>query len=447
MPVSVHNKKLIIFIPLNLQPTAKQYETHYEWLEQRISRFLNTTAKSLSLQHISTFMAFTAYVVYQPATHDIIQSILSHYLIVDHCVNFISSDLYEQTLKEYVQDTTSFCELHLSSDDLISPNTVSYLFTLMKRHYQAILYPMNYLYDTVSGSLYECTMPPLSFYALLYQTKDYLQGKRYNITSEADLMALKTHPVKACFFIKCLHAYNSFFTQSINELSHQMQATPFILGKQMTDFHEKKKLIDKFSYAPPMYKNIHAAPTIQKVIFKIPFNLPILYSAQDILSPSRSPVTSPSWIKDHLARLMSGTLKSLLAQANTNFTAYILFYEATESIVLQELAKYPPLPSHIRFIRAEDYPAFLHDAVRYTQYFIEVEGQYDDFYQPSLVQYLSSYKINPDIYGLTFSPNYIHSKTSSSICWVYPTPAYLKSPYEMSTKYGSATDAHFMEIQ
>lgn len=424
-------KKFALYIPFNMFATPGSKELTAKWIRERLSIFMKYTRSSIGQLHTTPFMA---YILYHPSCENLINNLLSNYPISSNNIKFIPSNSYETEIANYISDSEYFYELHLDSDDFYFGNTIHYLDTFTPNpQTEALIFNQGYLYDTVSHKLTGCTTTCSSFYCLIYKTKDYLNGKRYNISHYTDVMKLHYQPLWGLFFIKHLHRLNT--SSSINDLS-KIHMTNLKLDP--TPIDDPNKILKGFynpfetTFSPvvPKYEE-------KKVAFKIPFNLPMDCGEKTLNEKSTEVIMNKKWIHDRIKIFMKYTLNSFKNQSNQFFMAYILYYTPSEKLIMQELSLYPTLPDNVRFIRQEDYDALSSYYARNSNYYYEVELGSDDLYHKNFVQYLYDYVPQAQTRILICQDGYIFSSTSGELaeyfnfsscfnCWIYRTHSYLK---------------------
>src|SRR5690625_2958451 len=135
---TISNNRIIVYIPfnnLNVQQTlTKDAElkqpgenTHLteEWINKRVSIFMNFTLKSLKNQTNQNYLAF---VVYHDSSKQFIEKALQNYPDLPFNIRFVSSSEYEEAVIKTLNGYKYFYELHLHSDDAYHKNSIKQLY-------------------------------------------------------------------------------------------------------------------------------------------------------------------------------------------------------------------------------------------------------------------------------------------------------------------------------
>ncbi|CAM3308382.1 glycosyltransferase [Paenibacillus lupini] len=144
---------------------------------------------------------------------------------------------------------------------------------------------------------------------------------------------------------------------------------------------------------------------------------------------------TPHWIKYRMSIFMKYTLQSLLKQSNQNFHAYIFYTERTEALIRAELAKYPKLPGHIRFVAEKKYEDKLRKTVGSDEFLYLVRLDCDDTYHYTLIDQLHQYKPKQGTRALINQAGYIYDSVKHRIAtvskssppfytWIYKSERY-----------------------
>ncbi|MDQ0857340.1 hypothetical protein [Bacillus sp. V2I10] len=251
-------KKLIIRIPFN-NIGANEESFTKEWIERRISIFMNYTLKSLKGQSSQDYLAL---VLYNPKTEDKIKTALNNHRPLPNNVRFIPSQLFEAVVKNTIKGSDLLYEVHLESDDMYHQSFIEVLLKHTHKKNTAALIPQyGYVYDSIQNRLGRFFFWKPSFGAFIYNVNDYLKGKRYELGWRGALkLPYEFICVKEPIWINHIHSKNTGI--SFNKiLSWQVKAyigdcnlDPWTdsekprahFGPEITDKKEIKRILEKF---------------------------------------------------------------------------------------------------------------------------------------------------------------------------------------------------------
>ncbi|MGL4344197.1 MAG: glycosyltransferase [Cellulosilyticaceae bacterium] len=147
-----------------------------KWIEHRLAIFMKYTYVSLVRQ---TNQAFRAFVLYDSVSEGILKEKLKKYGSLNP--NVVFTDNFKESMANYIQDEDYFCLHYLDSDNMIHPSYIQRLYDTSLQNTEVIITTSGYVYEEDSGrlSLYAHATPD-TFYTLIYETKPYLEGFRYD---------------------------------------------------------------------------------------------------------------------------------------------------------------------------------------------------------------------------------------------------------------------------
>lgn len=131
------------------------------------------------------------------------------------------------------------------------------------------------------------------------------------------------------------------------------------------------------------------------------------------------------WLKHRLKVFMNYTLKGFQNQTNQDFYYFINYDEYAKPYIIEELKKYPPLPSNVVF--TEHYYSNIEKVLPFykTLYFVRIDS--DDMYQKDFMQKLKDYKTKSGTKALIVENGYIYDVLTDELArWFYKsaTPFY-----------------------
>jgi hypothetical protein len=171
-------KKVIIRIPFN-NIGANEESFTKEWIERRISIFMNYTLKSLEGQSSQDYLALVSY---NPKTEDKIKAALNNHRPLPNNVRFIPSPMYGAEVINTIKGSDLLYEVHLESDDMYHQSYIELLHKHLPISNSVALIPQyGYVYDSIHNRLGRFFFWAPSFGAVVYNVNDYLKGIRYKL--------------------------------------------------------------------------------------------------------------------------------------------------------------------------------------------------------------------------------------------------------------------------
>ena len=205
-------KKIIIQTELNTKGFSKRRELDKVWLANRLQIMSEFTARSLSQQtktdfewHILTRKE-TKYFVVNNFTANLNNDIIvtpdeSESIIIDHC------KCYDQI---YL--------IRLNSDDCYRENFIDIVFNFKpKPGIECLVFQNGFMWYQKENKIIERDFPSPPFYALIYDSKEYLRGKRYEFKGHNFLrMSLKSQALKERLWLWLVHDFNNKILRGSN---------------------------------------------------------------------------------------------------------------------------------------------------------------------------------------------------------------------------------------
>ncbi len=187
------------------------------------------------------------------------------------------------------------------------------------------------------------------------------------------------------------------------------------------------------------------------IIVNIPFNICKL---EEMNIPYDDYGMTPAcltkeWIDYRISIFMKFTLKSLKAQTNQNFLAFIRYSENTKNMIEEALSNYPLLPYNIKFVTSIEYTKTVLEIIKEYDYLYEVGMSSDDMYHRSFIQQLVDYNPKKDTKVLICQNGYIYDSiqnrmakyfnySSTFNCFIYHVSDYLKGTRHIINGFESA---------
>ncbi|WP_134699041.1 glycosyltransferase [Ammoniphilus sp. YIM 78166] len=153
-----------------------------EWIEDRLAIFMNYTLRSLKAQ---TNQDFLALVRYDEKSEETLRIALDHYHPLPSNIKFVGKESYTDKVAQHLKKGRSdyYYFVRLDSDDMYHRTYMQQLHDhIPKEGKVSLISRKGYKYDLVHHRLGEDTRKSPPFYALIYKTKDFLDGQRYDLS-------------------------------------------------------------------------------------------------------------------------------------------------------------------------------------------------------------------------------------------------------------------------
>lgn len=253
-------KNIVIKIPFNSRG-ANEVSFTKDWIERRLSIFMNYTLRSLEGQSSQDFLAL---VLYNPISEDVVKTALTNYRPLPPNVKFISSQKFHAEVMKNVQEREYLYEVHLESDDMYHRSYIELLQKHIPQRDSITLIPQyGYVYDSIQHRLGRFFFWAPSFGAVIYHTKDYLKGTRYRLELGWRGALKLPHEficVKTPIWINHVHSKNTgisfdkIMSWKIKTFTDACEIDPWNdseksrahFGPEMTDQNEITKVLGEF---------------------------------------------------------------------------------------------------------------------------------------------------------------------------------------------------------
>lgn len=204
------NIKIIIRIHFNTftKPPFSRNCLSKEWIEKRLRVFNKFTLQSLKLQ---TNQNFTALIIYNDKSKDIIERELKKYDKLPKNIIFVSESNYNDKITKCIKNYDYLYLVRLDSDDMYHKSFIQKLYDYKpKKGTIALINQDGYIYDSINKRLkkYHHYSPP--FYTLIYKVKDYIKKGDYNIPGgHPNVIKLPHETINGNNFMVTIHSKNT----------------------------------------------------------------------------------------------------------------------------------------------------------------------------------------------------------------------------------------------
>lgn len=214
------NKNVIVSIPFNISLLKDMNMPYHnfgirkecltkEWIDYRINIFMNYTLKSLKNQ---TNQNFNAYIRYEPSTEYLIKKAISKYQPLPDNIQFVTTREYNNIVLKNIRGYKFLYEVTISSDDMYHKSFIQQIFDYKPKYNTKILICQNgYIYDSVQKRIAPYFNHSSSFNCLIYNTIDYLNGKRHILNGFESAIKLPHEILENPNYINHSHENNVAF--------------------------------------------------------------------------------------------------------------------------------------------------------------------------------------------------------------------------------------------
>lgn len=206
------SKKIILTIPFNNRPWSDKRLTK-EWIDNRLQQFFKYSYPSFIAQ---TNQDFTAIVLFDIQSMDYITKQLCYYPTLPSNIIFTDETAGYNLIKLIISYYDQYYEVHFDSDNAMNTTYIERLHAFKpKEDTEALLTAHTYFYDAVYETMYYWSHPALTCYSLIYNSKDYLAGKRYHYYEPILHSSLNSEVISGYNHLTTLHGFNKFFNENI----------------------------------------------------------------------------------------------------------------------------------------------------------------------------------------------------------------------------------------
>lgn len=177
-------KKIIIYAPFN-NWTFFENRLSYQWIKERMDIFDRYTLRSMKNQ---SNQEFEAHFLIDPKSEQTVKQVLSERESLPSNVFFLSNKESEERTANEVRKYPLFYWVRLDSDNMFEKNYIKRLYDYNpKPETKALISREGYMYSEALDMLifYKHHSPP--FFTLIYDSKEYLDGKRYEHKSHCEI--------------------------------------------------------------------------------------------------------------------------------------------------------------------------------------------------------------------------------------------------------------------
>lgn len=227
------SKKMIIIINFNNIKYSDDRLTS-TWIDYRLNIFWKYTLQSFKAQ---TNQDFQVYLNYDIKSEAIIQDALKKREELPKNIFFRDTKSNKRAIENQIANSDLFYWIRLDSDNLFHKEYIQKLHDYApKAETEAIVSQYGYLFGVQSDRLsyYYHFSPP--FYALIYKSKEFIMGKRYELLGGHGSVAkdLKCEFLQGNNYLVCIHGQNVSYRE---QLIHE---------KNFVQDKEKKKIFQEF---------------------------------------------------------------------------------------------------------------------------------------------------------------------------------------------------------
>lgn len=149
------------------------------WINYRMSIFMKFTCESFKAQSNQDFLAL---IKYDPESEELVKESLGQYDRLPKNVRFIKFDDFDSCVAEYASESDLLYMVRLDSDDMYHRTFVQQLRDYAPKEDTLLLINnRGYKYDSTNQLLSIDPRKSPPFYTLIYKTKEYLSGVRYQL--------------------------------------------------------------------------------------------------------------------------------------------------------------------------------------------------------------------------------------------------------------------------
>lgn len=162
----------------------------------------------------------------------------------------------------------------------------------------------------------------------------------------------------------------------------------------------------------------------------------IIESCFNVLAIRKERLTI-DWIENRMKIFMNYTLKSLKAQTNKNFLAFIQYDPKSKDIIETEIKKYENLPANVKFVTPEEFKKIVAEKIKNYDLLYMIRLDCDDMYHKTFIQQL--YDINPSKQTKVIinQNGYIYDSVQNRIAkFFYTSPNYYTLIYDVDKYLG-----------
>ncbi|MEH7545716.1 glycosyltransferase family A protein [Neobacillus vireti] len=200
-------KKIIVNIAFNTFGFTNDRLTE-EWINNRIDLFMKYTVQSLKSQ---TNQDFLTLVRYEDSTKQLIENAISKYEKLPNNIIFTGKKEFHQILSQNIKGFDYLYLVRIDSDDMYHKTYIDQLHKFQhKPETEVIINQNGYLYDITTQQVAVIRYESPQFYTLVYNVKDYIQGKRYTLPGgHAGAITLKHEIIQKRNFLNIIHQKNT----------------------------------------------------------------------------------------------------------------------------------------------------------------------------------------------------------------------------------------------
>ncbi|MFF2888430.1 glycosyltransferase [Paenibacillus sp. NPDC057967] len=177
-----------------------------DWIDYRMKLTMDYTVRSFIGQSDTSFHAF---IYFMDGTEALIHKALQPYPPLPSHIQFVPISERGARVGEAIQGSERAYVARTDSDNMFSLDYVERLRAYAaKSTTEVIITQHGYLYDCTSHRMATVTYRSPSFFAFLYNTQDYLAGKRYAVKTHNDAINYKYELLGGRNYVVVIHQSN-----------------------------------------------------------------------------------------------------------------------------------------------------------------------------------------------------------------------------------------------
>lgn len=177
-----------------------------DWIDYRMKLTMDYTARSFIGQSDPNFHAF---IYYMDGTEELIRKALQPYPPLPSHIRFVPISERDAYVGEAIQGSERAYIARIDSDNMFSRDYVERLRAYAPKSTTEVLITQHgYLYDCTTHRMATVTYRSPSFFAFLYNTQDYLAGKRYAVRTHNDAINYRYELLSGRNYVVVIHQSN-----------------------------------------------------------------------------------------------------------------------------------------------------------------------------------------------------------------------------------------------
>lgn len=177
-----------------------------DWIDYRMRLTMEYTVPSFISQ---TDQNFHAFIYYMDGTETLISKALHSYATLPSNIRFVPISKRDAYVCEAIRGSERAYIARIDSDNMFSRDYVERLRAYVpKRMTEVLITQHGYLYDCTSHRMATVTYRSPSFFAFIYNTSEFLSGKRYAVKTHNDAIKYKYELLSGRNYVVTIHQSN-----------------------------------------------------------------------------------------------------------------------------------------------------------------------------------------------------------------------------------------------